>query len=124
MLGYLTLGTWTLNIALGLRMHGIRRLPVGIVLAHAALALTGYAAWIVFLASGRPVAVGWFAVAWLIVINAFGDAAVVRRWKKKADGGMGLVGTYVKRIKRPILLTHAVVAGVTTVLAALTVLGY
>src|SRR5262245_52208790 len=105
-------------------MHGVRRLPVGVVLAHAALALTGYAAWVIYLACGRPPTLGWVAVAWVVIVNGFGDAAVVRRWKKKADGGLGLIGTYMQRIKRPILLTHATVAGLTVLFAVLTVLGY
>ena len=56
-------------------------------------------------------------------MNGRGDAANVRRWKKKADGGLGLLGTYVARVKaRRILLLHLSLAGVTTVLAIVTVL--
>lgn len=123
MLGYLTLAAWTINALIGIRMHGIKRMPVGVVLAHASLLGVGYLSWIGYLATDRA-AIGWFALAWLLVANGFGDAAVVRRWKKKEDGGKGLLGTYLQRIKRPILLTHAVGAGVTTVLAILTLLGY
>ena len=123
MLGYLTLVVWATTIIVGLRMHGIKRMPVGIVLPHAALALTGIVVWIAYLASDRPATLGWLAVAWAILVNVLGDAANVRRWKKKADGGLGLIGTYVQRVKaRRILLVHLSLAGTTTVLALLTVL--
>ena len=123
MLGYVTLVAWVTTIVVGLRMHGVKRMPVGIVLPHAALAITGPIVWIAYLASGQPVTLGWFAAAWAIAVNALGDAANVRRWKKKADGGLGLLGTYVARVKaRRILLVHLSLAGVTTVLAIVTVL--
>lgn len=123
MLGYLTLVAWAITIVVGLRMHGVKRMPVGIVLPHAALALTGPFVWIAYLANGGPATLGWVAVAWAIVVNALGDAANVRRWKKKADGGLGLLGTYLQRVKaRPIVLLHLSLAGLTTVLAVVTVL--
>ena len=123
MLGYLTLAAWTVTIAIGLTMHGVKRMPVGIVLPHAALALTGVVVWIAYLASDRPATLGWLAVVWAVLVNALGDAANVRRWKKKADGGLGLIGTYVQRVKaRRIVLVHLSLAGTTTVLAIVTVL--
>ena len=123
MLGYATLVVWAITIAVGLRMHGVRRMPVGIVLPHAALALTGPLVWIAYLANDQPATLGWIAVAWAIVVNALGDAANVRRWKKKADGGLGLLGTYIQRVKaRRIVLLHLSLAGATTVLAIITVL--
>jgi hypothetical protein len=123
MLGYVTLVAWAITIIVGLRMHGVKRLPVGIVLPHAALALTGIVVWIAYLATDRPATLGWLAVAWAVLVNALGDAANVRRWKKKADGGLGLIGTYVTRVKaRRILLVHLSLAGTTTVLAIVTVL--
>lgn len=123
MLGYLTLIAWAITIVVGLRMHGVKRMPVGIVLPHAALALTGPVVWIAYLAKDQPAALGWLAVAWAILVNALGDAANVRRWKKKSDGGLGLIGTYVARVKaRRILLVHLSLAGTTTVLAIVTVL--
>ncbi|HUS21048.1 MAG TPA: hypothetical protein VMZ66_03440 [Aeromicrobium sp.] len=123
MLGFVTLVVWATTIIVGLRMHGVKRMPVGIVLPHAALALTGIVVWIAYLASDRPATLGWLAVAWAVLVNALGDAANVRRWKKKADGGLGLIGTYVQRVKaRRILLVHLSLAGTTTVLALLTVL--
>ena len=51
MLGYVTLVAWATTIIVGLRMHGVKRMPVGIVLPHAALALTGIVVWIGYLAS-------------------------------------------------------------------------
>ncbi len=123
MLGYLTLIAWAITIIVGLRMHGVKRMPVGIVLPHAALAVTGPFVWLAYLATDRPATLGWIAVAWAIVVNALGDAANVRRWKKKADGGLGLLGTYVQRVKaRRTVLVHLILAGVTTVLAIVTVL--
>lgn len=123
MLGYLTLIAWAITIVVGLRMHGVKRMPVGIVLPHAALALTGPIVWIAYLAKDQPAALGWLAVAWAILVNALGDAANVRRWKKKSDDGLGLIGTYVARVKaRRILLVHLSLAGTTTVLAIVTVL--
>ncbi len=123
MLGYLTLIAWAITIVVGLRMHGVKRMPVGIVLPHAALALTGPIVWIAYLVKDQPAALGWLAVAWAILVNALGDAANVRRWKKKSDGGLGLIGTYVARVKaRRILLVHLSLAGTTTVLAIVTVL--
>lgn len=123
MLGYLTLVAWLVTIAVGLKMHGVKRLPVGVVLPHAALAVTGPIVWIVYLVNDRPVTLGWIAVAWAIAVNALGDAANVSRWKPKADGGLGLLGTYVQRLRaRPIVFVHAVLAGVTTALAIVTVL--
>lgn len=123
MLGYLTLIAWAITIIVGLRMHGVKRMPVGIVLPHAALAVTGPIVWIAYLATDRPATLGWIAVAWAIAVNALGDAANVRRWKKKADGGLGLLGTYVQRVKaRRIVLVHLILAGVTTVLAIVAVL--
>ena len=123
MLGFVTLVVWATTIIVGLRMHGVKRMPVGIVLPHAALALTGIVVWIAYLATDRPATLGWLAVAWAILVNVLGDAANVRRWKSKADGGLGLIGTYVNRVKaRRILLVHLSLAGTTTVLALLTVL--
>jgi hypothetical protein len=123
MLGHLTLVSWLITIAVGLKMHGVKRMPVGVVLPHAALAVTGPVVWIVYLVSDRPVTLGWIAVAWAIVVNALGDAANVRRWKSKADGGLGLLGTYVQRLRaRPIVFLHAGLAGLTTGLAIVTVL--
>ena len=123
MLGYLTLVVWAITITVGLRMHGVKRMPVGIVLPHAALALTGPIVWIAYLVSDQSATLGWLAVAWAVLVNALGDAANVRRWKKKADGGLGLIGTYVTRVKaRRILLVHLSLAGITTVLAIATVL--
>ena len=123
MLGYLTLVAWVITIVVGLRMHGVKRMPVGIVLPHAALALTGPIVWIAYLASDQSATIGWLAVAWAIAVNALGDAANVRRWKRKADGGLGIVGTYIQRVKaRRIVLVHLSLAGVTTVLAIITVL--
>jgi len=123
MLGYLTLIVWAITIVVGLRMHGVKRWPVGIVLPHAALALTGPVVWIAYLASDQATSLGWLAVAWALVVNVLGDAANVRRWKKKSDGGLGLIGTYVARVKaRRILLVHLSLAGTTTVLAIVTVL--
>jgi hypothetical protein len=123
MLGYVTLLAWVVTIVVGLRMHGVTRIPVGIVLPHAALALTGPIVWIAYLANDQSPALGWLAVAWAVVVNALGDAANVRRWKRKSDGGLGLVGTYVQRLRaRRIVFVHAVLAGVTTALAIVTVL--
>ena len=123
MLGYVTLVAWVITIAVGLRMHGVNRMPAGIVLPHAALAVTGPIVWIAYLVSGQPATLGWLAVAWAIVVNALGDAANVRRWKKKSEGGLGLIGTYVQRVKaRRIVLVHLILAGVTTVLVIVTVL--
>ena len=123
MLGYLTLVAWLVTIAVGLTMHGVKRMPAGVVLPHAVLAVTGPIVWVVYLAKDQPVTLGWIAVVWAIAVNALGDAANVRRWKRKADGGLGLLGTYVQRLRaRPIVLVHAVLAGVTTVLAVVTVL--
>ena len=123
MLGYLTLVAWLVTIAVGLKMHGIKRMPVGVVLPHAALAVTGPIVWIVYLANDQPVTLGWIAAFWAIVVNALGDAANVRRWKRKSDGGLGLLGTYVQRLRaRPIVFVHAVLAGITTALAFVTVL--
>lgn len=123
MLGYLTLVAWVTTIAVGLTMHGVKRLPVGIVLPHAVLAITGPIVWIVYLANDQQVTLGWVAVGWAIVVNALGDAANVRRWKRKSEGGLGLVGTYLQRVKaRRIVLVHLSLAGTTTVLAIVTVL--
>lgn len=121
MFGSLTIVAWLVNAFLGFRMHGLRRMPKGVVLAHAIVLLVGLTTWIAYLATDRQ-AIGWIALAWLLVANGFGDAAVVRRWKKKSDGGKGLVGTYLDRIKRPILLTHAAGAGVTAGFALATLL--
>jgi len=123
MLGYATLLAWVITIVVGLRMHGVNRMPVGVVLPHAALALTGPIVWIAYLANNQSTTLGWLAVAWAIVVNVLGDAANVRRWKRKADGGLGLIGTYLQRVKaRPIVLVHLSLAGVTTALAVITVL--
>ena len=107
MLGYLTLVAWVITIVVGLRMHGVKRMPIGIVLPHAALALTGPIVWIAYLASDQSATIGWLAVVWAIAVNALGDAANVRRWKRKADGGLGIIGTYIQRVKarRIVLVT-------------------
>ncbi|HUQ00019.1 MAG TPA: hypothetical protein VM093_06100 [Aeromicrobium sp.] len=123
MLGYLTLAGWLVTITLGLRMHGVRRFPIGVVLPHAVLAFGGLVLWLAYLATSRPSDLGWLAVIVILTTNGLGDAAVVRRWKRKADGGMGIVATYFKRLQqRRILLVHLVSAAVTTVLAVVTVL--
>ena len=123
MLEYATLVAWVITIVVGMRMHGVTRMPVGIVLPHAFLAVTGPIVWIAYLASDQSTTLGWLAVAWAIVVNALGDAANVRRWKKKSEGGLGLIGTYVQRVKaRRIVLVHLSLAGLTTVLAIVTVL--
>jgi hypothetical protein len=123
MLGYVTLIAWLATIVVGLKMHGVKRLPVGIVLPHAALAITGPLVWIAYLAKDQSATLGWVAVGWAIVVNALGDAANVRRWKRKSDGGLGLLGTYIQRVQaRRIVLVHLSLAGLTTVLAIVTVL--
>ena len=123
MLGYITLVAWLITIAVGLQMHGVKRMPVGIVLPHAALAVTGPLVWIAYLANDQPATLGWIAASWAIVVNGLGDAANVRRWKRKSDGGLGLLGTYIARVKaRRILLLHLILAGATTALAIITVL--
>jgi hypothetical protein len=125
MLGYVTLVAWAVTIGLGLRMHGLRRMPVGIVLPHAAFALIGIVLWVAYLASARPMTLGVVAAAVALVTNGLGDIANVRRWKKKSEGGLGLVGTYIQRVRaRRIVLIHLIFAGATTVLAILTVLGF
>lgn len=123
MLGYLTLAAWVLTITLGLRMHGVTRFPAGVVLPHAALALTGLALWIAYLATDQPAQLGWVAVAVVLGTNGFGDAVVVRKWKRKSEGGPGMVATYFKRLgQRRILQVHLASAVTTTVLAIITVL--
>ena len=123
MLGYVTLAGWLLTIILGLRMHGLRRLPVGVVLPHAVFAFGGLVLWLAYLVTNRPADLGWVAVVVILATNGLGDAAVVRRWKRKADGGMGLVATYFKRLgQRRALLIHLISAATTTVLAIVTVL--
>ncbi len=123
MLGYLTLIAWIVTIVVGLQMHGVKRFPVGVVLPHAAFALSGPMVWVTYLVNDHPPAIGWLAVAWAIIANALGDAANVRRWKPKADGGAGLIGTYIQRVKaRRIVLVHLSLAGLTTLLAVVTVL--
>lgn len=123
MLGYVTLAGWLLTITLGLRMHGLRRLPMGVVLPHAVLAFGGLVLWLAYLATSQPTELGWVAVVVILATNGLGDVAVVRRWKRKSDGGMGLVATYFKRLgQRRILLIHLISAAVTTGLAVVTVL--
>lgn len=122
MLGFLTLAGWIVTITLGLRMHGATRMPTGVVLPHAALAASGPLVWIAYLFTAQA-GLGWLAVGWALLTNGLGDAAAVRRWKKKSDGGHGLVGTYVHRLRtRPIMLVHLIAAGTTTGLAIATVL--
>jgi hypothetical protein len=123
MLANVVLGTLILNAVVGLYMHGVR-LPRGVVAFHGLFALSTLAVWVVYLTTGRPPTLAWAALIVVLVVNGFGDAAVVRKWKRKEDGGLGLVGTYLQRVKRPILLAHTTGGGVNLVLILLVALGY
>lgn len=123
MLAYVALGTLALNAAVGLYMHGAR-LPKDIVAFHGSAAVITLGTWIAYLALDRPPALAWAAFALVLAVNGFGDMAVVRKWKRKADGGLGLVGTYLKRARRPILLAHIIGGGANVVILLLVALGY
>jgi hypothetical protein len=123
MLAYVALGTLALNAAVGLYMHGTR-LPKDVVAFHGSFALITLAMWVAYLVQGRPPVLAWAALASVLLVNGLGDMAVVRKWKRKEDGGLGLVGTYLKRIKRPILLAHTAGGGVNVAILLLVALGY
>ena len=123
MLANIVLATLAINAAVGLYMHGVR-LPKGVVAFHGSFALVTLAIWVVYLLQDRPPALAWTALIVVLLVNGFGDAAVVRKWKRKEDGGLGLVGTYLQRVKRPILLAHTAGGGLNVVLILLVALGY
>jgi hypothetical protein len=123
MLANIVLATLALNAAVGPYMHGVR-LPKGVVAFHGSFALITLAIWVAYLLQGRPPALAWTALVVVLLVNGLGDAAVVRKWKRKEEGGLGLVGTYLKRIKRPILLAHTAGGGLNVVLILLVALGY
>ena len=123
MLANIVLVTLALNAAVGVYMHGVR-LPKGVVALHGSVALITFAIWVVYLLQGRPPALAWTALVVVLLVNGLGDAAVVRKWKRKEDGGLGLVGTYLQRVKRPILLAHTSGGGLNVVLILLVALGY
>jgi hypothetical protein len=123
MLANIVLVTLALNAAVGVYMHGTR-LPKDVVAFHGMFALVTLAIWVAFLAEGRPPTLAWAALISVLLVNGLGDMAVVRKWKRKEDGGLGLVGTYLKRVKRPILLAHAAGGGLNVVLILLVALGY
>jgi hypothetical protein len=123
MLANIVLVTLALNAVVGLYMHGVR-LPKGVVAFHGSFALITFAIWVVYLLQDRPPALAWTALIVVLLVNGLGDAAVVRKWKRKEDGGLGLVGTYLKRVKRPILLAHTAGGGLNLVLILLVALGY
>jgi len=124
MLAYFAFGTLALNAAVGLYMHGAGRLPTGVVAFHASFVLITLGIWIAYLASDRPSVLAWTALVVVLLVNGLGDAAVVRKWKRKEDGGLGLVGTYLKRVRRPILLAHTAGGGLNVVIILLVALGY
>jgi hypothetical protein len=123
MLANIVLATLALNAAVGVYMHGVR-LPKGVVALHGSVALITFAIWVVYLLQDRPPALAWTALVVVLLVNGLGDAAVVRKWKRKEDGGLGLVGTYLQRVKRPILLAHTTGGGLNVVLILLVALGY
>jgi hypothetical protein len=123
MLANIVLVTLALNAVVGLYMHGVR-LPKGVVAFHGSFALITFAIWVVYLLQDRPPALAWTALIVVLLVNGLGDAAVVRKWKRKEDGGLGLVGTYLQRVKRPILLAHTTGGGLNVVLILLVALGY
>ena len=123
MLANIVLVTLAINAAVGLYMHGVR-LPKGVVAFHGSFALITFAIWVVYLLQDRPPALAWTALIVVLLVNGLGDAAVVRKWKRKEDGGLGLVGTYLKRVKRPILLAHTAGGGLNVLLILLVALGY
>jgi hypothetical protein len=123
MLAYVALATLTLNALVGLKMHGTR-LPTGVVAFHGSFALITLAIWVAYLLQDRPPALAWAALISVLLVNGLGDVAVVRKWKRKEDGGLGLVGTYLKRVKRPILLAHTAGGGVNVVILLLVALGH
>jgi len=123
MLANIVLATLALNATVGLYMHGAR-LPKGVVAFHGSFALVTLAIWVVYLVQDRPPELAWTALIVVLLVNGLGDAAVVRKWKRKEDGGLGLVGTYLKRVKRPILLAHTAGGGLNVVLILLVALGH
>ena len=123
MLANIVLVTLAINAAVGLYMHGVR-LPKGVVAFHGSFALVTFAIWVVYLLQDRPPALAWTALIVVLLVNGLGDAAVVRKWKRKEDGGLGLIGTYLTRVKRPILLAHTAGGGLNVVLILLVALGY
>jgi len=123
MLANIVLVTLALNAAVGLYMHGLR-VPKGVVALHGSAALITLAIWVAYLLQGRPSTLAWTALIVVLLVNGLGDMAVVRKWKRKEDGGLGLIGTYLKRVKRPILLAHTAGGGVNVVLILLVALGY
>lgn len=122
MLAHVALATLALNAAVGLYMHGTR-LPKGVVAFHGSFALVTLAIWVAYLTQGRPSELAWAALISVLLVNGLGDLAVIRKWKRKEDGGLGLLGTYLKRIKRPILLAHTLGGGVNVVILLLVALG-
>jgi len=123
MLANIVLVTLALNAAVGLYMHGVR-VPKGVVALHGSAALITLAIWVAYLLQDRPSTLAWTALIVVLLVNGLGDMAVVRKWKRKEDSGLGLIGTYLKRVKRPILLAHTAGGGVNAVLILLVALGY
>jgi hypothetical protein len=123
MLANIVLATLILNAAVGLYMHGAR-LPKGVVALHGSFAVITLAIWVAYLLDDRSPALAWTALIVVLLVNGLGDLAVVRKWKRKEDGGLGLLGTYLQRVRRPILLAHTTGGGLNVVLILLVALGY
>ncbi|MDQ3785879.1 MAG: hypothetical protein M3422_01375 [Actinomycetota bacterium] len=124
------LGTWALNIVVGLAMllrWRTRPLP-RIVVVHLAIAASGLALWVTYLAVGEPAALAWATFAWLNVINGLGDVVLMRGWRARHDRGSG-PRDYLRASKeamsgkRKTVMTHGLVAGATYVLVLLAALG-
>src|SRR2546425_478502 len=100
--------------------------PPPLVYRHLVTALAGLAIWIVYLTTGRPVALAWTTFAVLIVANTFGDTLVVRGNRERhgpSSGPRGYLRAAKDVMRRPRAFAHATLSGVTFFSVLLAALG-
>ncbi|MFC7615069.1 hypothetical protein ACFQV2_17655 [Actinokineospora soli] len=125
------LATWVTSAGVGLyllvRWLVRRRTPTRLMWFHLATALTGLAVWITYLSTDRPTALAWVAFGVLFLNNDLGDRIGTGGWRhRNPEGRQPRLRATLELLsgKRPIALTHALLAGTTFFLVLFTALGF
>jgi hypothetical protein len=86
--GFVMLGRWVARGGLRQQRDGTSRLPAGVVFSHLALAAAGLVLWILYLLVDVD-ALGWVALALLVLVAALGFAMLVRWRQVRREGAVG-----------------------------------
>ncbi|MEV5641780.1 hypothetical protein AB0L67_16650 [Streptomyces flaveolus] len=128
------LGTWLLTAALGAylatvwirhgglrqRTPGVTRLPLWLVVGHVVLAVSGLAAWAVYLLGGLR-GTAWAACAAVLVVAALGFMMLLR-WLPSSGRHSQATGTAERHFPLTGVVAHGMSAGATVLLVVLVVL--